>query len=113
LGPGFYISVARRVVRSPAYGELRHSLQTSLHCVYLFLQGLFERGHMQYEADRPHDMAGEPHIADMTEKAIRILQKNTNGFFLLVESGRIGKEQRLYIAWCILQSVTRYRTPKG
>jgi len=53
---------------------------------------------MQYEADRPHDMAGEPHIADMTEKAIRILQKNTNGFFLLVESGRIGKEQRLYIA---------------
>ena len=43
---------------------------------------------MQYNLDR-NDPAferwGEPSIADMTEKAIKILQKNDNGYFLLVE----------------------------
>ena len=45
---------------------------------------------MQYEADREHDIAGEPSIAEMTEKAIKMLQRDENGFFLLVEGGRIG-----------------------
>ena len=45
---------------------------------------------MQYEADRASDPAGEPSLAEMTEKAIRMLQKNSNGFFLFVEGGRIG-----------------------
>ena len=40
---------------------------------------------MQYEVDRADDAAGEPSIAEMTEKAIQILQKNPKGFFLLVE----------------------------
>lgn len=40
---------------------------------------------MQYEAFREDDEAGEPSIADMTEKAIRILKKNKKGFFLAVE----------------------------
>ncbi|MEC8052592.1 MAG: alkaline phosphatase [Myxococcota bacterium] len=51
--------------------------------------GLFNESHMQYEADRGNDISGEPSIADMTEKAIRVLKKNQNGFFLSVESGRI------------------------
>ncbi|XP_022104178.1 alkaline phosphatase, tissue-nonspecific isozyme-like [Acanthaster planci] len=50
-----------------------------------FLLGLFEASHMQYEAERTN----EPSIAEMTEKAIQILQKDTNGFFLMVEGGRI------------------------
>ena len=51
--------------------------------------GLFNESHMQYEADRANDVAGEPSIAQMTEKAITILDNNEQGFFLMVESGRI------------------------
>ena len=43
---------------------------------------------MQYEVDRAKDTAGEPSLAQMTEKAIKILQKNDKGFFLLVEGTR-------------------------
>jgi len=53
------------------------------------LLGLFERSHMRYEADRPNDGAGEPSLAEMTDKAIKILQKNKKGYYLMVEAGRI------------------------
>ena len=52
---------------------------------YLF--GLFSRGHMSYEKDR--NPATQPSLAEMTGKAIDVLQKNDNGFFLMVEGGRI------------------------
>lgn len=54
-----------------------------------YLLGLFERSHMQYEADRPNDTAGEPSLTEMTDKAIAVLNKNPQGFFLQVEAGRI------------------------
>jgi len=54
-----------------------------------YLLGLFENSHMQYEADRANDRAGEPSLTEMTEKAIQLLQSNRKGFFLHVESGRI------------------------
>ena len=54
------------------------------------LLGLFEPSHVHYEADRvAHDKAGEPSLTDMTTKAIDILKKNKNGYFLMVEGGRI------------------------
>lgn len=54
--------------------------------MFVFLSiGLFAPDYMQYEAFREDDEAGEPSIADMTEKAIRILSKNEKGFFLAVE----------------------------
>jgi alkaline phosphatase len=53
------------------------------------LLGLFEPSHMQYEADRANDTAGEPSLTDMTDKAIKMLSKNPNGYFLHVEAGRI------------------------
>jgi alkaline phosphatase len=53
------------------------------------LLGLFESDHMQYEADRSGDTAGEPSLAQMTRLAIEILRRNSNGYFLLVEGGRI------------------------
>ena len=54
------------------------------------LLGLFEPSHMKYEADRvAFDGAGEPSLAEMTAKAIEILSKNPNGFYLMVEAGRI------------------------
>ncbi|MGI1679810.1 MAG: alkaline phosphatase [Cellvibrionaceae bacterium] len=51
--------------------------------------GLFNESHMQYEADRENDIAGEPSITELTSKAIDILDNNRNGYFLMVESGRI------------------------
>ena len=50
---------------------------------------LFNESHMQYEADRGNDIAGEPSIAEMTRTAIKVLDNNQEGFFLMVESGRI------------------------
>ena len=51
--------------------------------------GLFNESHMQYEADRGNDIAGESSLSQMTEKAINVLDNNDKGFFLTVESGRI------------------------
>jgi len=51
--------------------------------------GLFNGSHMQYEDDRAGDAGGEPSIAEMTTKAISILENNENGFVLMVEGGRV------------------------
>nr|WP_314259517.1 alkaline phosphatase [uncultured Devosia sp.] len=51
--------------------------------------GLFNGSHMQYEADRATDAGGEPSLAEMTTKAIEILEKNKDGFVLMVEGGRV------------------------
>ena len=51
--------------------------------------GLFEPSHMQYEADRASDGGGEPSLAEMTGTAIEILRQDKDGFFLMVEAGRI------------------------
>lgn len=53
------------------------------------LFALFNESHMQYEADRAQDIAGEPSIAEMTTTAIKVLNNNDEGFFLMVEAGRI------------------------
>lgn len=53
------------------------------------LLGLFEPSHMQYEADRANDGAGEPSLSDLTAKAIRMLSKNSKGYYMMVEGGRI------------------------
>ncbi|ABM05093.1 Alkaline phosphatase [Psychromonas ingrahamii 37] len=51
--------------------------------------GLFNESHMHYEADRNNDISGEPSLSQMTEKAMAILDNNTQGYFLMVEAGRI------------------------
>ena len=53
------------------------------------LLGLFEPDHMNYEHDRPKDRAGEPSLAQMTRTAIGVLRHDPDGFFLMVEGGRI------------------------
>jgi alkaline phosphatase len=51
--------------------------------------GLFDRSHMEYEADRAKDKKGEPSLAEMTSKALDRLSQNDKGFVLMVEGGRI------------------------
>lgn len=51
------------------------------------LLGLFSKGAMSYEVDR--DPRREPSIAQMTEVALRVLSENPEGFFLMVEGGKI------------------------
>ena len=51
--------------------------------------GLFNESHMHYEADRGNDIAGEPSLTEMTQKAVELLKQDEDGFFLIVESGRI------------------------
>ncbi len=51
------------------------------------LFGIFTDSHMSYELDR--DPAVEPSLAEMTKMAIDILSKDEDGFFLMVEGGRI------------------------
>src|SRR3990167_2328607 len=53
------------------------------------LLGLFESDHMNYEHDRGQDRAGEPSLAEMTRAAITVLRRNSKGFVLVVEGGRI------------------------
>ncbi|MDR8524672.1 alkaline phosphatase [Shewanella fidelis] len=53
------------------------------------LLGLFNSSHMEYEADRLDDTAGEPSLTEMTAKSIELLNKNEQGYLLIVESGRI------------------------
>ncbi|WP_105102468.1 alkaline phosphatase [Microbulbifer pacificus] len=53
------------------------------------LLGLFQPSHMRYESDRKNDKAGEPSLSEMTAKGLELLQKNKDGYFLLVEGGRI------------------------
>ncbi len=51
--------------------------------------GLFNPSHMRFEADRNNDIAGEPSLSEMTLKAIELLEQDEDGYFLMVEGGRI------------------------
>ncbi|MCC5887510.1 MAG: alkaline phosphatase [Gammaproteobacteria bacterium] len=61
--------------------------------------GLFEPSHMQFEVDRGDDPAGEPSLAAMTAFAIERLARNPNGYFLMVEGGRIDHAHHANNAW--------------
>lgn len=59
------------------------------------LLGLFTKtSHLAYNLDRKKavagtEVAGQPSLAEMTLKAISVLSKDTDGYFLMVEGGRI------------------------
>ncbi|KAB7504706.1 Membrane-bound alkaline phosphatase [Armadillidium nasatum] len=54
-----------------------------------YLLGLFSPSHMDYKLDTRTVTGEQPTLEEMTEKAIEILQKDPNGFFLFVEGGLI------------------------
>lgn len=49
--------------------------------------GVFAEGHLPYEQER--NLSTTPSLAQMTKKAIEILDQSSTGFFLMVEGGRI------------------------
>jgi alkaline phosphatase len=52
--------------------------------------GLFSASHLPYVLDRTNEnLSGVPSLDEMTEAALAILGTNEEGFFLLVEGGRI------------------------
>ena len=56
-----------------------------------FSVGLFEPSHMNFDLDRDDpafNTWAEPTVEEMVEKAIRILRKHENGYFLLVEGNK-------------------------
>jgi alkaline phosphatase len=53
------------------------------------LLGLFTSSHMSYEIDRVNEGLVEPSVAEMTAVALDILDNNPEGFFVMIESGRI------------------------
>lgn len=57
--------------------------------------GLFEPSHMRFEVERSEDVAGEPSLSEMTAKAIELLSHDPDGFFLMVEGGRIDHAHHL------------------
>ena len=51
------------------------------------LVGLFTNSHMSFELDRKN--TDEPSLTEMATKAVDVLSQNSNGFYLMVEGGRI------------------------
>ncbi len=51
--------------------------------------GMFAPGHMAFDIDRRYLAPREPSLAEMTEKAIEILNKDPDGFFLVVEGSQV------------------------
>lgn len=53
------------------------------------VSGQFGHGHMPYEYDRTSGQDTAPNLSEMTTVALRILDNDPDGFFLMVEGGRI------------------------
>jgi alkaline phosphatase len=51
--------------------------------------GLFAESHMDPDIDRDDLHPTQPSLAEMTEKALELLSRNDNGFFLVVEGSQV------------------------
>ncbi|CAG9789034.1 unnamed protein product [Diatraea saccharalis] len=72
---------------SNAYIWNREQLMKNMESPPEYLLGLFEANHLQYNLEA--NKTTEPTLAELTEIAIRSLNRNEKGFFLFVEGGRI------------------------
>ena len=72
---------------SYTYVTTRDTLNAVTPAAATRLVGLFTTSHMNFDADR--NPANEPSLAEMTTKAIDVLAAKPNGYFLMVEGGRI------------------------
>jgi alkaline phosphatase len=53
------------------------------------LLGLFAPKHLRFESERENALPCQPSLTQMMLKALEILERNPNGYFLMVEGGRI------------------------
>ncbi len=53
------------------------------------LLGLFDANHLRFEVDRENSLPCQPSLTQMMITALRILERNPLGYFLMVEGGRI------------------------
>ena len=66
----------------------RTALATATPTTSAKLLGIFASSHLDYVADRTADTL-QPTLTEMTLAALRFLETNEDGFFLMVEGGRI------------------------
>nr|CAD7434249.1 unnamed protein product [Timema monikensis] len=54
-----------------------------------YVLGIFANGHLKYDFERDRSPEGMPSLSQMTSVAIKVLDKNPEGFVLMVEGGMI------------------------
>ncbi len=73
------------------------------------VMALFEPSHMQWEANRAKDKAGEPSLAELTQVAIERLAKGSDkGYYLVVEGGRIDHGHHAGSAYLALEDTLAF-----
>lgn len=74
------------------------------------VMALFEPSHMQWEANRAKDLAGEPSLAALTEVAIERLANLSadGGYYLVVEAGRIDHGHHAGSAYLALEDTLAF-----
>ncbi|MBI4635191.1 MAG: alkaline phosphatase [Candidatus Rokubacteria bacterium] len=75
------------------------------------LLGLFASSYMSFEIDR--DPAKEPSLAEMTTQALELLQRNSKGFFLMVEGGLIDIAGHYWDAAALVREVAAFDAAVG
>ena len=88
LGGGMrYYSSLLGTVESLVYRIVQNRTEMNAGVNEEYLLGLFANEQMSYEYD--HNPLVEPHISEMTNTALQILDRDTTGFFLMVEGALI------------------------
>nr|CAD7440097.1 unnamed protein product [Timema bartmani] len=64
--------------------------------------GIFAPSHMSFELDRKLSPGDEPSLSEMVTTAIRLLRRNSRGFLLVVEGGRIDHASHYNNAYRVL-----------
>ncbi|XP_012218324.2 alkaline phosphatase [Linepithema humile] len=71
-----------------------------------YLLGIFANGHIAMDWERERGPKGQPSLEEMTVTALRVLQRSTQGYFLMVEGGMIDyAHHRGHAAQALLETV--------
>lgn len=70
-----------------------------------YLLGIFAKNHLKFHHERDTSEAGSPSLEQMTTAAIKVLMKNRNGFFLMVEEENTDLSNHLGTARVTLNEV--------
>ncbi|XP_059487968.1 alkaline phosphatase 4-like [Neocloeon triangulifer] len=97
-----------RATERVSYGFVTNREQMEALSTEQKVLGLFGYGHMSFDLERDTTPTGSPSIADMTEKAIELLQGAQNGYFLMVEGGRIDHAHHGNYARLALDEAVRF-----